>query len=51
MVISLSYITQYVPSFSGIGQTLYGIGWTGVGLFTAWLFSRKSPLRSLLHRD
>jgi hypothetical protein len=50
VVISLSYITQYVRGFSGIGQTLYGIGWAGVGLFAAWLFSRKSPLRSLLHR-
>jgi hypothetical protein len=48
-VISLSYITQYVPSFSSIGQVLYGIGWAGVGLFLAWLFGRKSPLRTLLH--
>jgi hypothetical protein len=50
VVIALSYITQYVLSFSGIGQALYGIGWAGVGLFAAWLFSGKSPLRSLLHR-
>jgi hypothetical protein len=50
VVISLSSITQYVPSFSIIGQVLYGIGWAGVGLFAAWLFSRKSPLHSLLHR-
>jgi hypothetical protein len=50
VVISLSYITQYVPRFSGIGQALYGIGWAGVGLFAAWLFGRKSPLRSLSAR-
>jgi hypothetical protein len=50
VVISLSYITQYVPCFSSIEQTLYGIGWAGVGLFGASLFSRKSPLRNLLHR-
>lgn len=48
VVISLSYITQYVPSFSNVGQALYGIGWAGVGLFAAWLFGRKSPLRSLI---
>jgi hypothetical protein len=51
VVISISYITQYVPGFSSIGQTLYGFGWAGVGLFAAWLFSRRSPLRSLLHES
>jgi hypothetical protein len=50
VVISLSYITQYVPSLSSIGQTLYGICWAGVGLFAAWLFGRKSPLHSVLYR-
>jgi hypothetical protein len=50
VVISLSYVAHYVPGFSSIGQTLYGIGWAGVGLFAAWLFSRKNPLRSLLHQ-
>jgi hypothetical protein len=48
VAISLSYITQYVPSFSGIGPALCGIGWAGLGLFAAWLFGRKSPLRNLL---
>jgi hypothetical protein len=47
-VILLSYFTQYVRGFSGIEQTLYGIGWAEVGLFAAWLFSRKSLLHSLL---
>ena len=50
VVILLSYVTQYVPSLSTIGQTLYAIGWAGVGLFAAWLFGRKSPLRSVLHK-
>jgi hypothetical protein len=50
VVILLSYVTQYVPSFSSIGQTLYGIGWAGVGVFAAWLFGRKGPLHSRLHR-
>jgi hypothetical protein len=48
-VISLSYLTQYVPGLSSVGQTLYGIGWAGAGLLAAWLLGRKSLLRSLLH--
>jgi hypothetical protein len=51
VVISISYVTRYVRAFSSVGQTLYGIGWAGVGLFAAWLFSRRSPLRSFLHKS
>ncbi len=51
IVISLAYVTQYVPSFSSVGQTLYAIGWAGVGLLASWLFGKRSPLRILLRRD
>jgi hypothetical protein len=51
IVILLAYVTQFVPSLSGLEQTLYGIGWAGVGLFAVWLFGKRSPLRVLLHRS
>ena len=51
IVILLAYLTQYVPTFSSIGQALYAIGWAGVGLIAAWLFGKRSPLRILLHRE
>ena len=50
VVILLAGLTQYVPSFSNVGQTRYAMGWAGVGLFAAWLFAKHSPLR-ILHRD
>jgi hypothetical protein len=50
VVILLAYLTQYVPSFSSIGQILYALGWAGAGLLAAWLFGRHSPLYILLHR-
>ncbi len=49
-IIVLAYLTQFVPAFSSVGQTLYGIGWAGVGLVLAWLFRKPSPMRTLLHR-
>jgi DNA-binding transcriptional ArsR family regulator len=51
IVILLACLTQYVSGFSSIGQTLYAIGWAGVGLFSAWLFGKRSPLHILLHRN
>jgi hypothetical protein len=51
VVILLAYLVQWVPSFSGVGQALYGIACAGVGLFAAWLFGKRSPLRILLRRD
>lgn len=50
IVILLAYLTQYAPTFSSIGQTLYALGWASVGLLAAWLFGRHSPLNILLHR-
>jgi DNA-binding transcriptional ArsR family regulator len=49
-VILLAYLTQYVIGFSGIGQTIYAVGWAGAGLFATWLFGKRSPLRVLLRR-
>jgi hypothetical protein len=51
IVVLLAYLTQYVQSFSSVGQTLYAIGWAGVGLLSAWLFGKRSPLHILLHRE
>jgi hypothetical protein len=51
IVILLAYLTQYVPSFSSTGQTLYALGWAGVGLLAAWLFGKLGSLYILLHRD
>ena len=51
IVVLLAYLTQYVPTFSGFEQTLYAVGWAGVGLLAAWLFGKRSPLRILLRRD
>ena len=50
-VLLLSYLTRYVPGISLVGQTLYGLGWAGVGLLAAWLFGRRSPLWTLLHKS
>jgi hypothetical protein len=45
-VMLLSFLTQFVSGYSGIGRALYGIGWAGIGLLAAWLFGRRSPLRT-----
>lgn len=50
-VLLLSYLTQYVPLLSSLNQTLYGLGWAGVGLFAAWLFGKHSPFHTLFHRE
>jgi hypothetical protein len=50
VVMLLAYLTQYVLRFSSVEQTLYAIGWAGVGLLAPWLFGRRSPLRILLRR-
>jgi len=51
IIVLLAVLTQYVPSLSSVGQTLYAIGWAGVGLFAVWLFGKRSPLRIVLHRE
>jgi hypothetical protein len=47
-VILLAYLTQFVPALSDVGRALYGIAWAGVGVFAAWLFGSKNPLRRLI---
>lgn len=50
-VLLLSYLTRYVPGISLIGQSLYALGWAGVGLLAAWLFGKRSPLWNLVHKS
>jgi len=49
-VILLAYLTQYVALLSSLNQTLYGLGWAGVGLFAVWLFGKHSPFHALINR-